>query len=75
MLLTRLWEETKQQIFDHPGVSKIFRPRGLKEFRLWIGLDPEQSRIEEAQQLQRQTFEEDKIRRPERLVPVGPEYD
>lgn len=75
MLIGRLWEETKQQIFDSPGVTKVYRPPWLKEFRVKIPLDPEQTRIEEAQRLRKEKFEESKIRRRERLVPVGPEYD
>ncbi len=75
MLLTRLWEETKQQIFESPGVTKLFRPKGLREFRLRIPLDPEQSRMEESRRLQEQEFDGNKVRRTERLVPLGPEYD
>ncbi|UCC29733.1 MAG: hypothetical protein JSU86_16200 [Phycisphaerales bacterium] len=75
VLIGRLWEETKQQIFESPGVTKFLRPPGLREFRLKIPLDPEQTRIEEAQRLRKEKFEESKVRRRERLVPVGPEYD
>lgn len=75
MLINRLWEETKQQIFESPGVTKIYRPPWLKEFRLKIPLDPEHTRIEEAQRLRKQEFEESKVRRRERLVPLGPGYD
>jgi len=75
MLISRLWEETKQQIFESPGVTKIYRPPWLKEFRLKIPLDPEHTRIEEAQRLRKQEFEESKVRRRERLVPIGPEHD
>lgn len=75
MLIGRLWEETKQQIFESPGVTKIYRPPWLKEFRVKIPLDPEQTRIEEAQRLHKKKFEQSKVRRRERLVPLGPEYD
>ena len=74
MLINRLWEKTKQDIFARPGVRKIYRPAGLKEFRLIIPRDPEESRIEEQRRLQAQEFDARRLI-PERLVPVGPEAD
>ena len=75
VLINRLWEETRQQILGNSGVTKIYRPPGLKEFRVKIPLDPEQTRIEEAERLQKEEFDEDKLRRGPRFVPVGPEAD
>ena len=74
MLINRLWEETKQKIFASPGVTKIYRPSGLKEFRVIIPRDPEESRIEEERRLQSQTFDAKQLI-PDRLRPVGPEAD
>ena len=73
MLINRLWEKTKQQIFARPGVTKIYRPAGM-QFRVMIPRDPEESRIAEETRLREETFN------PEDLVPlhwrpVGPEAD
>lgn len=75
MLVTRLWEETKQRIFESPGVIKFYIPERLRELRVRIPLDPEQARIDEAGRLQKKEFDESAIRRPVRKVPIGPEYD
>jgi len=75
MLVTRLWEETKQRIFESPGVIKFYIPAQLREMRVRIPLDPEQARIDEALRLQKQDFDEAAIRRPEKKVPVGWDYD
>ncbi len=74
MLINRLWEETKQQIFDSPGVTKYYRPPGLREYRIQIPLDPQQRRLEEEQRLQQKDFDVTKLR-PEHLEPLGWEYD
>lgn len=74
MLINRLWEETKQQIFASPGVVKIYFPPDLREIRIKIPLDPEQARIEETRRLEKKESDVSKLR-PQRLVPVGPEYD
>jgi len=75
VLINRLWEETRQQILGSSGVTKFYRPPGLKEIRVIISLDPEQTRIEEAERLQKEEFDEDKLQRGPRFVPVGPEAD
>jgi len=74
VLLTRLWEETKQEIFESPGVSKVYRPTGLREFRLKIPLDPEERRATETKRLQETKSDLERIR-PTKIVPVGPEHD
>lgn len=74
MLINRLWEATKQQVFDSPGVTKIFRPGGLQEFRLKIPLDPEERRFAEERRLRRKESDTSKLRK-RRVVPLGPEYD
>lgn len=73
LLIGRLWEETKQQIFQAAGVTKVYRPRGTP-MRLHIPLDPEQSRQDEALRLQDQAFDVGKLR-PRKMVPLGPEFD
>ncbi|MBI4718758.1 MAG: hypothetical protein HY763_13200 [Planctomycetes bacterium] len=73
VLLTRLWEQTKQEIFQAPGVIKFYRPPG-SQIRLHIPLDPEQKRHDEALRLQGQTFDVKRLR-PTRLVPLGPEAE
>jgi membrane protease subunit HflK len=74
VLLTRLWEQTRQEIFESPGVSKVYRPRGLREFRLKIPLDPEERRTVEEDRLREVQSDLEKIR-PTKILPVGPEYD
>ncbi len=73
MLINRLWEETRQQILGSTGVTKFFRPKGLKEIRIKIPLDPEERRIEEQRRLEKKDFDPSKLRE-ERLVPIGPEH-
>lgn len=74
MLINRLWEETKQKIFSNPGVTKIYRPRGVAEFRLIIPLDPEEKAVEQRRRLEKKEFDVSTLR-PAHMVPVGPEYD
>lgn len=74
MLINRLWEETKQRIFASPGVTKIYLPAGLKEFRLKIPRDPEESRIQEERRLQQKEFNAKDLR-PDHQHPLGPEFD
>ena len=74
MLINRLWEETKQEIYASPGVRKIYRPTGLREFRLSIPRDPDESRIEEQRRLQGTPFDATGLL-PEHLHPLGPEHD
>lgn len=73
LLIARLWERTKEQILNQPGVSKVYRPAGT-QFRLHIPLDPEEARIEEERRLQRKEFDPKQLV-PEKWVPVGPEYE
>lgn len=70
LLITRLWESTRQSIFGEAGVTKIVVPPGT-QFRIQLGLDPEEERIEEERRLQEQQFDPSKLR-PQKLVPVGP---
>lgn len=74
MLINRLWEQTKQQIYASPGVTKFYRPQGLREFRVKIPLDPEAVRSAEEQRLLGKRSDVSKLHK-ERWVPVGPEYD
>ncbi len=74
MLINRLCEATKQEIFDSPGVTKMFRPGSLQEFRLKIPLDPEERRFAEQRRLRRKESDTSKLRK-RRVVPLGPEYD
>ncbi len=69
LLVARLWEQTKQEIFKNPDVKKFYRPIG-SEIRIEIPLDPEQTRIEEEQRLQSQEFDMSQLR-PKRAVPIG----
>lgn len=73
LLIARLWEQTRQQVFAEQGVTKIFRPAD-SQLRLKIPFDSEQAKIEEERRLQDQKFDATKLR-PERLVPVGPEVE
>ncbi len=71
LLIARLWEQTRQQIFAERGVNKLYRPPG-SQVRLQIPFDPEEARIEEQHRLQKKEFDPSTLR-PERLVPIGPE--
>ena len=73
VLIGRLWEQTRQRIFNSPGVVKFYRPPGA-QIRIHVGLDREQSRIEEERRLQEQKFDVSKLR-PKRQVPLGPDTD
>lgn len=75
VLINRLWESTRQEIFASPGVTKFYRPSGLLEFRLVIPLDPKATRLREAQELQKEQFNEARLLRKAKVVPLGPEYD
>ena len=75
LLINRLWERTRKELFENTGVTHFYRPSGLLQFRVKIPLDPEQSRLREARQLQEEQFDEAKLLRPKRIVPLGPEYD
>lgn len=71
LLVGRLWEETREAIFGYPGVTKVYVPAGT-QIRIHIGLDPEQTRIEESKRLESKEFDPKKLR-PDKLVPMGPE--
>jgi len=71
MLVNRLWQDARQQIFDSAGVTKIFRPAGLKEFRVLVSRDPEERRIEEQRRLEKKEFDPSTLRQ-ERMVPITP---
>lgn len=71
MLVGRLWEEKYEQIMLYPGVTKVYVPPQT-QIRIHVGLDPEQTRIDEAKQLQEKEFDATKLR-PERLRPLGPD--
>lgn len=74
MLINRLWEATKLQVFNNDGVTKFYRPPGLMEFRIRIPLDPEQTRQEETKRLEAESSGVEKLT-PRKIVPVGPEFD
>lgn len=57
MLVERLWEETRAAIFNNPGVTKLFRPRGLREFRILIPLDPKEQSDREEQRVRKKKFD------------------
>jgi len=71
LLIGRLWEQTRQDIFAAAGVIKFYRPPGC-QIRLHVPFDPEQARLEEERRLKKKEFDPSTLR-PERLVPVGPE--
>jgi len=68
LLIARLWEQTKQEIFAQPGVSKVYRPQAC-QFRIHIPLDSEEERVKERRRLQDEEFDVKKINRG-RLVPL-----
>ena len=74
MLISRLWEKTKQDIFGTDGLTTFYRPTGLRELRLKIPLDPKQVQANEKKRIQKTEFDIDKLR-PKPALPVGPEYD
>lgn len=69
LLIGRLFEQTRQEIFDSPGVTKIYYPPGC-EFRITIKRDPEESRVQERRRLQEKEFDVAKINRGP-LKPFG----
>ncbi len=73
LLIGRLWEQTRQEIFSNSGVTKFYRPPG-SQVRLRIPFDPEQARKEEEDRLKEKEFDVKKLRR-EHWVPVGPEFE
>lgn len=73
MLIGRLWEETREEILNYSGVTKIFRPPGV-EIRIKIPFDPRQAKTTERERLAEQEFDPSKLR-PKRYVPVGWEHE
>lgn len=71
LLIERLWEHTREEIANAAGVTKLYRPEGTL-MRLHIGLDPQQTRLEEEARVKKQEFDPSKLKKP-RMVPVGPE--
>jgi regulator of protease activity HflC (stomatin/prohibitin superfamily) len=74
LLIGRLWERTRQDVFESSGVSKIYRPLGLRQIWVIIPLDPEQTRLEEEERLKKKDFDPSKLL-PDELRIVGPEFD
>jgi len=68
LLIGRLWEQTRQQVFAGMGVTKFFRPPGC-QIRLHVPFDPEQARLDEESRLQKKSFDPATLR-PERWVPA-----
>ncbi len=73
LLVARLWEKTREEIFDNDGVTKFYRPAGA-QIRLHIPLDAEEQRHAEERRLQSKEFDASKLR-PTKWVPVGPEAE
>ena len=74
MLVERLWEETRWQVYANPGVIKLYRPSHLREFRVVIPLDEQQQQIDDEERLQGTEFDAEKIR-PKKWRIVGPGMD
>ena len=74
LLIARLWQKTRQEILDSPGVTKFYRPRAVHQIRVKIPRDPEETRIEEQRRVEKQKFDVKKLR-PPTYHPIGPEYD
>ena len=53
LLVTRVWEEAKQNLMGTAGIRKMYRPLGA-QFRIHVGLDPREREIEERMQYLRQ---------------------
>jgi len=47
LLFERLWDETRNEILNSREVTKIYRPFGLAMFRIIIGPDPRQRKLDE----------------------------
>lgn len=73
LLVARLWEQTKNEIFEQPGVSKFYRP-GQSQIRLHIPLDPDETRLQEERRVRETEFDASKLKKT-KWVPVGPEMD
>lgn len=71
LLIERLWERTREEIANAQGVTKLYRPTGTL-MRLQIGLDPDQTRLEEENRVKKQEFDPKKLTKP-KMIPLGPE--
>ena len=65
---------SRERIFNASGLTTLYRPAGLREFRMKIPLDPKQVRANEEKRLRVKEFDIDKLR-PAPITPVGLEYD
>ncbi|MGB0714940.1 MAG: SPFH domain-containing protein [Phycisphaerae bacterium] len=74
MLIERLWESTRTQIFNNPDVKKIYKPLNLAQMRLEIGLDPEDVRADEERAVTEKEFNMEDLR-PKTWKILGPEYN
>ena len=74
MLINRIWQDARQEIFASPGVIKFYRPPGIREFRLRIPLDPEQRRLQERQRLEKEDGGVSDLK-PESFKIYGPDFD
>jgi regulator of protease activity HflC (stomatin/prohibitin superfamily) len=72
LLFARLRERTLQEIFQNSAVVKLYRPRGVREFRLVVPLDPEQTRQQEVERIQRKDTDVSRLR-PPTYHPMGPD--
>ncbi|MFQ5590836.1 MAG: SPFH domain-containing protein [Phycisphaerae bacterium] len=70
LLIGRLFEQTRQEIFESPGVTKIVFPPDC-EVRLLIKRDPVESSEEEKRRLEEKEFDVGRINRGP-LKPFGP---
>lgn len=73
LLFERLWDETRNEILSATQVTKIYRPFGLYLFRIRLGPDPEQKKLDEIEQNLRKT--QSAPRKPIHFDPIGPEFD
>jgi len=59
ILISRLWEQTKREIFASPGTRKIYLPEGQKEIRIQISRDPRERAKEEERLYKKQAGQKD----------------
>jgi len=71
LLIARLWEESRQRILSNRHIVKMYRPWGVGQLRLQLARDPEQSRIDEAIQMQKEKSDVTKELNDDYQVPVG----
>ncbi len=71
LLVARLWEETRQRILSSRHIVKMYRPWGVGQLRLQLTRDPEQSRIDEAIEMQKKKSDVTKVINDDYQVPVG----